>query len=90
MRVTTKGQVTIPKEIRDRLGIGPGSEVEFVDENATVVLRKTDGGVPESRADFDAWAARVAGTITAADLMGMDGKQYINWLRGPRDDLDAD
>ncbi|WP_348627159.1 AbrB/MazE/SpoVT family DNA-binding domain-containing protein [Mesorhizobium sp. WSM2561] len=30
MRVTTKGQVTIPEEIRDRLGIGPGSEVEFL------------------------------------------------------------
>jgi AbrB family looped-hinge helix DNA binding protein len=30
MRVTTKGQVTIPKDIRDELGIVPGSEVEFV------------------------------------------------------------
>ena len=30
MRVTTKGQVTIPKEIRDRLRIVPGSEVDFI------------------------------------------------------------
>ena len=30
MRLTIKGQVTIPKQIRDHLGIGPGSEVEFV------------------------------------------------------------
>ncbi|RWK37653.1 MAG: AbrB/MazE/SpoVT family DNA-binding domain-containing protein [Mesorhizobium sp.] len=39
MRVTTKGQVTIPKEIRDRLGIGPGSEVEFLatDDGVRVV-----------------------------------------------------
>jgi AbrB family looped-hinge helix DNA binding protein len=29
MRVTTKGQVTIPQEIRDRLGIQPGAEVDF-------------------------------------------------------------
>ena len=28
-RVTTKGQVTIPKEIRDALGIRPGDEVDF-------------------------------------------------------------
>ena len=27
--VTTKGQVTIPKKIREHLGIGPGSTVEF-------------------------------------------------------------
>lgn len=28
-RVTTKGQVTIPKEIRDTLGIEPGDEIAF-------------------------------------------------------------
>jgi antitoxin PrlF len=27
--VTSKGQVTIPKPVRDRLGINPGSKVEF-------------------------------------------------------------
>lgn len=27
--VTSKGQVTIPKPVRDHLGIGPGSEVTF-------------------------------------------------------------
>ena len=27
--VTDKGQVTVPKAIRDRLGIGPGSKLEF-------------------------------------------------------------
>ncbi|MGH9949744.1 MAG: AbrB/MazE/SpoVT family DNA-binding domain-containing protein [Pyrinomonadaceae bacterium] len=29
MRVTTKGQVTIPIEVRQKLGIFPGTEVEF-------------------------------------------------------------
>jgi antitoxin PrlF len=29
MKVTTKGQVTIPQEFRNRLGIQPGAEVEF-------------------------------------------------------------
>ncbi|MEX2575159.1 MAG: AbrB/MazE/SpoVT family DNA-binding domain-containing protein [Halofilum sp. (in: g-proteobacteria)] len=40
MRVTSKGQVTIPLEIRQRLGIGPSSEVEFVAEDGKVVLRR--------------------------------------------------
>jgi AbrB family looped-hinge helix DNA binding protein len=30
MRMTVKGQVTIPKHVRDALGIEPGDEVEFV------------------------------------------------------------
>lgn len=40
MRVTTKGQVTIPQHIRERLGITPHSEVDFVVENDRVVLVK--------------------------------------------------
>jgi AbrB family looped-hinge helix DNA binding protein len=27
--VTSKGQITIPKQVRDLLGIGPGSQIEF-------------------------------------------------------------
>jgi AbrB family looped-hinge helix DNA binding protein len=44
MQVTDKGQVTIPKELRDRLGIEPGSDVEFEAKGETLVLRKTDRG----------------------------------------------
>lgn len=39
MRVTSKGQVTIPRNVRQHLGIFPQSEVEFVVEGNTVVLR---------------------------------------------------
>lgn len=40
MRVTEKGQVTIPKELRDALGIGAGTEVEFERRNDVIVVRK--------------------------------------------------
>ena len=40
MRVTSKGQVTIPKKVREVLGIGPKSEVDFVEENGRVYLVK--------------------------------------------------
>jgi antitoxin PrlF len=43
MRVTEKGQVTIPKELRDELGIGGGSEVDFERAGDTIVIRKTEG-----------------------------------------------
>jgi len=40
MRITQKGQVTIPQEIRDRFGFLPYTEVEFVAQGENVVLRK--------------------------------------------------
>lgn len=43
MRVTSKGQVTIPLEIRDKLGHGAGSEVEFeLLPDGKVCLAKVD------------------------------------------------
>ena len=40
MRITSKGQVTIPVEIRERLGLLPDSEVEFAVEGNAVRIRK--------------------------------------------------
>jgi antitoxin PrlF len=39
--VTSKGQVTVPKQVRDRLGIKPGSKVDFeVAEDGRAFLRR--------------------------------------------------
>lgn len=43
MRVTTKGQVTIPVGIREKLGITPSVEVDFVEEKGRVYLLKKKG-----------------------------------------------
>jgi AbrB family looped-hinge helix DNA binding protein len=41
VRVTRKGQVTIPKPVRDRLGIAPGTLVEFeLAEDGRAFLRR--------------------------------------------------
>jgi AbrB family looped-hinge helix DNA binding protein len=48
MRVTQKGQVTIPLEVRRALGIHPGSDVEFeVDEQGARMLVDRDHAVRE-------------------------------------------
>ncbi|MBI4282039.1 MAG: AbrB/MazE/SpoVT family DNA-binding domain-containing protein [Chloroflexi bacterium] len=39
-RITTKGQVTVPKEVRERLGLRPGDELEFIEEDGVYRLRK--------------------------------------------------
>jgi AbrB family looped-hinge helix DNA binding protein len=39
-KVTADGQVSVPPEIREKLGIGPGSVLEWHEEGDQVVLRK--------------------------------------------------
>jgi AbrB family looped-hinge helix DNA binding protein len=43
MRLTTKGQVTIPQEIREKLGLLPLTEVVFDIVGESVRIRKKDG-----------------------------------------------
>ncbi|MEX2625715.1 MAG: AbrB/MazE/SpoVT family DNA-binding domain-containing protein [Ilumatobacteraceae bacterium] len=49
MRVTEKGQITIPKDIRDELGIGGGTEVVIELDGEKVVVRKADRPVRGQR-----------------------------------------
>jgi len=84
MRVTEKGQVTIPKDIRDRLNIGPGSEVDFVADDKGARLIVISEGKAREPDDFESWINSVSGTF---DTGGMTTDEYMEWLRGPRDDL---
>jgi len=43
MRITSKGQVTIPQEIRERAGLLPHTEVEFVYDGKTVQIIRANG-----------------------------------------------
>ena len=48
--VTSKGQVTIPKPVRDHLGIVPGSKVAFRRAaDGSIVIEKADGTHQPSR-----------------------------------------
>jgi AbrB family looped-hinge helix DNA binding protein len=70
MRVTEKGQVTIPKDLRDALGIGPGTEVEFERDNEAIVVRKSS--TPSRGRDL---AARLRGrgdvAMTTDEIMAL-------------------
>lgn len=68
--VTTKGQVTIPKPIRERLGIEPGSAVEFrLAADGQVVLVKVGGLRPKSR--FAALLGRAGPGPSTDEIMAM-------------------
>lgn len=47
-RVADRGQVTIPKRLRDRLGVKPGTVLEFSEENGRLIAVKSGGLDPIS------------------------------------------
>jgi antitoxin PrlF len=62
-QVTVKGQVTIPKRVREHLGIKPGSGVEFeVGPGGEVLLRKA--GRTSKRRRVPSRFAAIRGTAT--------------------------
>jgi AbrB family looped-hinge helix DNA binding protein len=68
-RVTRKGQVTIPKRVRDYLGIEPGSMVEFeVTPEGRIVLVK-QGAPKPSR--FEKFRGSATTKLTTDELMAM-------------------
>lgn len=82
MRITTKGQVTIPQDIRERLGLHPHTEVEFSVERGAAVLRPKKG-------------KPTIGELTVRRLkqgpkMIMSSKELMALLRDEPDELDAD
>jgi AbrB family looped-hinge helix DNA binding protein len=61
MRITTKGQVTIPQEFREALGLLPHSEVEFELDGDSVRIRKAR----KSASRGATIVARMKGTATS-------------------------
>jgi AbrB family looped-hinge helix DNA binding protein len=76
MPVTVKGQVTIPKPIRDRLQLTPGSKVEFaIEADGRVFLRKAgQGGATAS--------GRLARLRPAPGWNGMTTDEIMKLTRG--------
>ncbi|HKS18264.1 MAG TPA: AbrB/MazE/SpoVT family DNA-binding domain-containing protein [Bradyrhizobium sp.] len=74
-KLTSKGQVTVPKPVRDHLGIGPGSEVAFrrVDDGS-IVIEKAGATAPRS--------SRLAGLRGHAGRGGMSTDEIMALLRG--------
>ena len=49
MRITSKGQVTIPADIRERAGLLPDTEVEFEFDGEVVSIRRASAGKKANR-----------------------------------------
>lgn len=71
MHVSEKGQVTIPKHLRDRLGLGAGSEVEFEQQGDGLVLRKKSGSAGRGAALTERLRRRGDRALTTDEIMAL-------------------
>lgn len=69
--VTSKGQVTIPKPVRDRLGIKPGSKVDFeFAADGRAFLRKASRA-PLKASRFERMRKTATGGLTTDQIMAL-------------------
>lgn len=70
-KVTSKGQITVPKGVRAKLRLAPGDELEFVEEDGRFVIRKRVRHSP-----FDRYLGYLA------KKRGQDPDEIVKRLRG--------
>jgi antitoxin PrlF len=59
-KVTTKGQITLPLQVRDRLKVGPGDRVVFVEtENGEMTVRSRAGTLGDMKGILKGKAGRL-------------------------------
>lgn len=68
-RVTTKGQVTIPKPVRRELGIEPGDEVDFEPTDEGYVIRKVAPTTAEGEDPFEKYRGAAGSDETMPERM---------------------
>lgn len=73
-KVTSKGQITIPKRVREKLGVLPGEDVGFEERGDVVVISKV-----LSESPFDKWMG------TLKHLKGQQSDDLVRRARGHDD-----
>lgn len=74
MRLNSKGQVTIPAELREKCGLRPGDEVDVIEEDGVLrIVRREGHGTRGQRV-----ARRMRGTAAG----GMSTDEIMELLRG--------
>ncbi len=71
MKITTEGQITIPEEIRERLGLLPDTEVEFEVVDDCVQLRRVRPSAERVREILESMTGRATSGLTTDEIMAL-------------------
>jgi len=71
MRITSKGQVTIPIEIREKSGLLPNTEVEFKITGSTVTLKKAGSPSKRSRDLINRMRRKATLNMTTDEILAL-------------------
>lgn len=80
-RMSSKGQVVIPEDVRNRLGLASGAQFIVMGENDVVILKTIS---PPSMSDFDGIAQRARRQARTAGMKPADITKAIAKVRGNR------
>jgi AbrB family looped-hinge helix DNA binding protein len=75
MKIGERGQVTIPKQIRDQFDLRPDTEVEFYVAQGSITLRKSP-----KKLNLAKWKGKCAESFTELGYSSVD--QFIEDVRG--------
>ncbi len=78
MRITSKGQVTIPVEIREKAGLLPNTEVDFVISGADVMVVRREPDKHRKISRREQIVRRLRGSATS----GMSTDEIMLLMRG--------
>ena len=81
MRITAKGQVTIPQEVRERAGLMPGTDVEFKIHAGVVRLVKAN-----SKASRRSRGQKLVESLRGHGDFKMTTDEIVALMRGPAAD----
>jgi antitoxin PrlF len=81
MRITAKGQVTIPQSVRERSGLMPGTDVEFeVDANGVRLVKARPTGRRQTRGQ------KLVEGLRGQGEFAMTTDEIVALMRGPTAD----
>jgi len=80
-RMSSKGQVVIPEDIRRRLGLDPGTQFIVLGEDDVVILKMVR---PQSMGDFDRLVKKARARARAAGLKRSDVSATVSRVRKRR------